>query len=137
MIVPHEEEPGIFGINVTPLVDITLVLLIILMVTAPILMADSLAMDLPAAVRTEKVQMVFSVQIPATGTMLVNGMAAGDDELVALARRAVVETPDLRAVISADGAVPHRRVLHILDLLKSAGVERLAFGAEPLEEAGP
>jgi biopolymer transport protein ExbD len=55
--------------------------------------------------------------------------------LLRLAREAVARQPDVRAVINADGAVPHRRVIHTLDLLKQSGIERVAFGALPVEEA--
>ncbi len=125
----------ISGINVTPLVDITLVLLIIFIVTAKIIVTPAVPLDLPRASHSEEVQMVFSVIVPAQGPALVNGeRAASDDLVLALARAALAKNPDLRAVINADGAVPHRRVIHILDLIKSAGIGRVAFGALPPEE---
>jgi biopolymer transport protein ExbD len=124
----------ITGINVTPLVDITLVLLIIFIVTAKIIVAPALPLDLPKAATSEEVQVVFSVIIAQNGVTLVNGAAASSDEtLLELARQAAVRDPDLRAVINADGAVPHRKVMRALDLLKSAGITRIAFGALPEE----
>jgi biopolymer transport protein ExbD len=124
----------ITGINVTPLVDITLVLLIIFIVTAKIIVAPALPLDLPKAATSEEVQVVFSVIIAQNGVTLVNGAPASSDEtLLELAKQAAVRDPDLRAVINADGAVPHRKVMRALDLLKSAGITRVAFGALPEE----
>jgi biopolymer transport protein ExbD len=126
----------ITGINVTPLVDITLVLLIVFIVTAKIIVAPAVPLELPRATQSEEVQVLFSVIVPAVGPTLVNGeSAAEDDVLLRLAREAVARAPDIRAVINADGAVPHRRVIHTLDLLKQSGIERVAFGALPAEEA--
>ena len=70
----------ITGINVTPLVDITLVLLIILMVTAKIVATPAIPLDLPHASHTEDIQVVLSVIVPARGRVLINGEPVGDDE---------------------------------------------------------
>ena len=126
----------ITGINVTPLVDITLVLLIIFIVTAKIALTPAVPMDLPRATQSEAVQTVFSVMIPANGPTTVNGRTIEDDAvLTQLAHDAATADHDTRAVIAADGAVPHRRVIHTLDLLKRGGIGKVAFGALP-EEAG-
>jgi len=125
----------IAGINVTPLVDITLVLLIIFIVTAKIIVTPAVPLDLPKASQSEEVQVVFSVIVPASGVTLVNGEPAGsDDTVLRMARAAVEQDREVRAVINADGAVPHRRVVQMLDLLKSGGITRVAFGALPREE---
>ena len=135
---PQNGNGIIAGINVTPLVDITLVLLIVFMVTAKIIVAPAVPLELPRASQSEALQVVFSVIVPATGPTLVNGEPTTSDELlVRLAREALVKDPGVRAVINADGAVPHRRVIRTLDLIKSAGIARIAFGALPLEEGAP
>jgi biopolymer transport protein ExbD len=67
--------------------------------------------------------------------MLVNGATLpNDEELAEKARVALAGDSELRAVIQADGEVPHRRVIHVLDLLKGAGLTRVAFGALPVDE---
>ncbi len=124
------------GINVTPLVDITLVLLIIFIVTAKMVVAPALPVDLPHATQSEQIQVVFSVVLPASGPALVNGDAVDDAALSIRAEQAARDDKEVRAVISADGAVPHRRVIHTLDLLRHAGIARVAFGALP-EETPP
>src|SRR6266550_2431309 len=112
-----DTDEGIVGINVTPLVDITLVLLIIFMVTAKIIVSQSVPLDLPKAASGTEVQVVFSIVLAADGTTQVDSRAiAGDDGILGLAREAHQKNNDLRAVIKADSAVPHGRVIHVLDL---------------------
>jgi biopolymer transport protein ExbD len=126
----------ISGINVTPLVDIMLVLLIVFMVTTTIVVTPAVPLDLPRASQTDEVQVIFSVVLPASGPTLVNGKPTSDDqELQRHAREAFRRDAHVRAVINADGAVPHRRVIRALDLIKSAGIARVAFGALPPDQA--
>ena len=130
-----EGDGLIAGINGTPLVDIVLVLLLIFIVTAKIIVAPAVPLDLPHALSTEETQVVFSVILTRGGQLLVNGSPVSDDAtLLGLAAQAVTKDRELRAVINADGEVAHRRVLHTLDLLKRAGLAHVAFGALP--EAG-
>jgi biopolymer transport protein ExbD len=124
----------ISGINVTPLVDVMLVLLVIFIVTAKIIVTPAVPLDLPHAAHGEEVQVILSVIVPMRGPMLVDGAdLPNDDALAEKARAALASDHDLRAVIQADGDVPHRRVVHVLDLLKGAGITRVAFGALPDE----
>ena len=133
----QQSDGGIIaGINVTPLVDITLVLLIIFIVTARIIVTPAVPLDLPKATQSEEVQVVLSIIVPASGPVLVNGQAAPDDAVVLrLTKDAVARDRDVRAVINADGGVAHRRVVHMLDLLRRVGVVHVAFGALPVGEA--
>ena len=123
----------ITGINVTPLVDITLVLLIIFMVTAKLIVSNrALTLDLPHASSGNDVQEVFSIALTADGETRLNGSPlANDDALAAPARAARLADSQLRAVILADGSVPHRRVMNVLDVLKVAGVAKIGFGVVP------
>jgi biopolymer transport protein ExbD len=117
------------GINVTPLVDIMLVLLIIFMVTAKIIVMPAVAMDLPKAVQSDQTQVVFSVLLPLNAPALADGEPAGDDAvLLERARAAFAKVPEVRAVINADQSVTHGRVIHTIDLLKTAGIVHIAFG---------
>jgi biopolymer transport protein ExbD len=126
-------DEGIVGINVTPLVDITLVLLIIFMVVAKMVVSQSVPLDLPKAASGTDVQVVFSVELYASGDIMVDQKKlANDDALFPLAREGHAKTPDLRAVIKADGTVQHQRVIHVLDLLKQAGIAKIAFGVTPI-----
>jgi biopolymer transport protein ExbD len=133
-----EGEDAIVGINVTPLVDVMLVLLIILIVTAKQIVSQSVPLDLPKAATGTEVQVVFSVVLAADGTTQVDSKpVANDDAMLPLARDAHTKNNDLRAVIKADSAVPHGRVIHVLDLLKQAGVAKIAFGVTPVAPVAP
>lgn len=128
-----DPDDAITGINVTPLVDITLVLLIIFMVTTKIVLNQTVPLDLPkAATGTSEIQVVFSIVLALDGRALVDGKPiANDDAILGLARDAQAQHADLRAVIKADTAVTHGRVIHVLDLLKQAHIAKIAFGVSP------
>jgi biopolymer transport protein TolR len=120
---------AITGINVTPLVDITLVLLIIFMVTAKLVVRrDAMTLDLPKATTGAEVQEIFSVAILADGSLRLDGQVIGELSLRERAAAALAANKDLRTVIQAEGAVPHRTVMHVLDLLRQAGVAKVGFG---------
>jgi len=124
---------AITSINVTPLVDITLVLLIIFMVTAKLIVSHSaLQVDLPKAASGDEVQEILSVVLAADGETEVNGQRVADDGGISgIVRSVRTKHKDVRAVIKADGTVHHSRVMHLLDLLKQAGVTRIGFGVVP------
>jgi biopolymer transport protein ExbD len=131
-------DDAITGINVTPLVDVTLVLLIIFMVTAKIIVSQSIPLDLPKAASGAEIQTIFSVVLAANGSAQVDSVAiANDDAILSLAHDAHTKNNELRAVIKADAAVPHGRVIHVLDLLKQAGVAKIAFGVTPVSPMTP
>jgi biopolymer transport protein ExbD len=135
--VMQEADESITGINVTPLVDITLVLLIIFMVTTKIVLNQTVPLDLPkAATGTSDVQVVFSIVMAADGRAMVDGKSIpSDDAILQLGRDAQAQHADLRAVIKADSAVTHGRVIHVLDLLKQAHISKIAFGVTPVAPA--
>lgn len=127
-----DDDDIISGINVTPLVDVTLVLLIVFMVTAKIIVSQGMPMDLPKAASGEEVQNVFSVELTADGKTRVDSMAVEDDDSISeLAREAKTKNKDVRAVLRVDKKVEHGRVIRVMDLLKQAGVSRLAFAVTP------
>ena len=128
----------ISGINVTPLVDITLVLLIIFMVTAKLVIAptSALGVKLPKAASGDAIQVVFSLQLTKQGGLYVNSHAVtGDDALKIEAEEEHALHPDLRAVIQADGDVPHWRVIHVMDLLSQSHVSNIAFAVDSSNSA--
>jgi len=134
----NDDDGLIAGINVTPLVDVTLVLLIIFMVTAKIIVSQGMPMDLPKAASGEALQTIFSVELSADGRARVDSDAIPNDEAVSpLAKTAIQRNKDLRAVIRADKKVEHGRVIHVLDLLKRAGIAKIAFAVSPTREAVP
>ncbi len=130
-----DDDGMISGINVTPLVDVTLVLLIIFMVTARIIVSQGMPMDLPKSASGEALQTVFAVELTADGKTRVDSeLVSGDDALTPLAKRAKAKNRDLRAVIRADKKVEHGRVIHVLDLLRRSGIAKIAFAVTPSSE---
>ncbi len=127
----NDDDGMISGINVTPLVDVTLVLLIIFMVTAKMIVSQGMPMDLPKAASGQDIQTVFSVELSADGKTMVDSKKVADDDAVSgLAKAAKAKNKDIRAVIRADKKVEHGRVIHVLDLLNRAGISKVAFGVQ-------
>jgi biopolymer transport protein ExbD len=125
-----DSNGAIVGINVTPLVDIMLVLLIIFMVTAKLVVAPTTAipLDLPKASKGDVVQVIFSVSLVLDGRTMVNGQqVANDDAILPMARGFHAEHPDGKAVIRADAHVFHQRVIKVMSLLSDANISQIAF----------
>lgn len=132
------DDDAIVGINIVPLVDIVLVLLIIFMVTAKIIVSQSVPMDLPKAASGQDVQTVFSVELHANGDIFVDQEKLPDDDAIRkVARDSYAKNNELRAVIKADSSVSHGRVIHVLDLLKREGISKIAFGVSPVPSDSP
>ena len=130
-----DDDDMISGINVTPLVDVMLVLLVIFMVTAKIIVQQGMPMDLPKSASGESTQSIFSVDLAADGAARVDSKGVPNDEgILPLARQAHTDNKDIRAVIRADRKVEHGRVIHVLDLLKQAGIAKIAFAVSPSAE---
>jgi biopolymer transport protein ExbD len=124
-------DEEISGINVTPLVDVTLVLLIIFMVTAKLIAGQGIPLDLPKAKTAGATQTVLSVSIDAQGGVLANGSKVqSDDELRSRAKSALQQNPELRTVIAASSSASHGKVMHVLDTVRDAGITRVAFAAD-------
>jgi biopolymer transport protein ExbD len=122
-------DESITGINVTPLVDVVLVLLVVLMVTATYLASRAIPVDLPRGKTGEPARPAHR-ELTRAGSLYVDGVPCSESELrdkLAAARRA---DPELRAVIAADGAVPHRQVIGIIDLLRQEHVDRFAINVD-------
>jgi biopolymer transport protein ExbD len=126
------EDEAFASINVTPLVDIMLVLLVVFMVTARLISQSSVPMDLPRAATANVEQTVWNVTVTPSGETRVNGeIVSGKGALRARASAALERTPDLRAVIAASRHTEHGAVVTVLDELRQAGLARVAFGVNP------
>lgn len=125
------DDDLISGINVTPLVDIVLVLLIIFMVTATYIVRASIEVDLPRAAHGgDTVGTVLSVVVERGGGVFLDGVRVGEEDLVLRTRQAVAKDGDTRVVISADRAALHGAVVRVIDLVKGAGATRFAIHIE-------
>jgi biopolymer transport protein ExbD len=127
-----EDDSGLISsINVTPFVDVVLVLLVIFMVTAPLLMQDSIGIHLPKAASSDKsISSKIGVAVTRQGQILLNGELASLDAVASRVRQALQADPDTQALISADGDARHADVVRAIDLIKSAGMNRFAIQIE-------
>ncbi len=127
------EEDAITGINVTPLVDITLVLLIIFMVTARFISEPSIGVKLPksstSAPGDSSERNVF-LTINANREIFLNNQAVTQDKLPESIREMIQKRPDLNLVLRADKNVPHGDVIAILDEVRSQGVTQFGIAVE-------
>jgi biopolymer transport protein TolR len=134
----HDEDSGgamIADINVTPLVDITLVLLIIFMVTARVIAARGIDVESPKTVSGGEVKSTLELTIDAQRVLYLNGEPVADRAQVSeYVHKAVEREPDLQAIIKADVTVPHGDVMRVIDLVKLAGIKRFALTSDPLDE---
>ncbi len=130
-----DDEIG--GINVTPFVDIALVLLIIFMVTAKYIVSQQIPVDLPQAASSTSAAEVrlASVSIDREQRVYLDGRATTEPELRAELQRRWEGDHDLRAVIAADRGVPHGRVIEVIDLVRLAGITKFAIQTEAPSEA--
>jgi len=127
----QEGDEEITRINVTPLVDIFLVLLIIFLVTANFIVRETMEVDLPRAANGgETVQGLLNVVLDRGGVLYVDGEVMDEARLATRVAAAVQQDPDTRAIISADQALPYGRVMHLLDVVKGQGVSRFALNIE-------
>jgi biopolymer transport protein ExbD len=132
MMANSTARPGelICGINVTPLVDVVLVLLIILMVTAKYAESQVVPLELPRAKSGEAgPDSPLAISVDAAGALFLDGRMISKEDLRARAR--ALPEPARRAVIAADGSASHRAVVGVLDLLRGEGVTRFAINVAP------
>ena len=122
---------SISGINVKPLVDVVLVLLVIMMVASTYIVAQTLKVQLPRAKSTDG-----TADKPTKIELLKDGRLRWNDEFVNEAsanekmKTAVAADPDVSLVVSADKEVMHGNVVHILDLAKLAGITKFAINVQ-------
>lgn len=130
----ESDEEMITAINVTPLVDIVLVLLIVLMVTSSYLVNKSINVELPKAATGETTTPNLSISIDVENKLYLDGAVIEADQLQARIRAAYAADPEVKAIISADGRVQHAQVVTIIDLLRREKVTKFAINTSPIEK---
>jgi biopolymer transport protein TolR len=115
-------------INMTPLIDVMLVLLVIFIITAP-LMSSSLRLDLPKAegARSSETPVFIAVALDADGKLYLGEQAVTLPELREQAERAAGRNPATEVQLRADEKVPYGRVAELIGLLQQAGLSRIGF----------
>ena len=125
------EDSVMSSINITPFVDVVLVLLVIFMITAPMLVKDVLELRLPKTVTGDgQAMQTLGIAINRDGNILVNGQISDEESLKATVSLALAQNPEAQAIIAADIEVAYGRVVKVIDLLKTAGLNRFAVQIE-------
>ena len=125
-------------INVTPLVDIMLVLLIIFMLTAHLIAKQAIEVELPRASQSTTLPpTTIAVTLTRDGTLYLNGEQVTSDALRLAVKAAVAKDPKTQAIIVGDKAVSHGRVVWVLDTIKSLGITSFAIQIDPSEMVAP
>lgn len=133
-----DDDYEITGINVTPLVDIMMVLLIIFLVTATYIVKEAIKIELPrAATSSETAGQTLKFLIDKSGQVFLDGAPASDQVIARRIESAPQKRDDLQALIAADRDARHGAVVHVLDLLKSLGVSKFAIEVEREHATAP
>lgn len=126
-----DNNEAIADINVVPLVDIILVVLIIFMVTAPMFMKPTINVNLPkAASGDQTAPSKLNIALTADGRINLNGTFVSEEDVRAKATEEVTKNADVQAIISADKDVPHGKVVGLLDIVKGSGVKKFAISID-------
>lgn len=137
-IGPRDKFPLMSEINMIPLIDVALVLLIIFMVVTPILISSQIKINLPKAVSGIPADATpVKVRINARGTLYLDEQSVSFDELAALLRRRLSAEKSPVVLIEADAAVPFERVVKAMDIAKAQGAQKLGVAVNPETRAEP
>jgi biopolymer transport protein ExbD len=131
MLPNYDDSNLVTGINVTPLVDITLVLLIIFMVTSTFISEQALQVHLPKVIKEEKApEPALTVTLGENGELKYNRK---DTTLGGLTQQMAVETsvnPDVKVILKADKDITYAKLAAVLDAIKLGGVQKVALAMD-------
>lgn len=128
-----DDDEGITGINVTPLVDVMLVLLIIFMVASNYIVKEAIEVNLPKAATGEELNQEnksIALIIKKDGRLFLNGKLATRDEIKEASAKLSKEK-DAQALIAADRGTSHGEVVKLIDLIRQSGLTSFAINIDP------
>ena len=124
----QDDDGGITDINVTPFVDVVLVLLVVFMVTAKLIVARGVEIDKPKMAHGGDVPSTLRVSVTAGGELFVNGDKYTDDKAaVARIKELAAATDKPKAIIAGDRKTQYDGVMHAIELVQEAGITALAL----------
>lgn len=130
-VYQDDDGGGITDINVTPFVDVLLVLLVVFMVTAKLIVARGVEIDKPKASTGGEVQSTLRVSVNATGELYVNGDKFADDAAaVARIKQLTADVAKPKAIIAGDRKTAYGGVMRAIDLVQQAGITAIALENE-------
>lgn len=126
------DDDGMTEINIVPLVDVILVVLIIFMVTTSYIVSPSIKVNLPdAATGDATAPSSLAITVAADRSLLLDGKAVEEPALRAAIRAARAANKDVVCLIAGDQEARHGDVTHIIDLVKQEGVAKFAINIDP------
>ena len=133
-----DDDDVIADINITPFVDIILVVLIIFMVTATTIAKSSIKVNLPEAATGETTESTsLGITLLSDGGLMLDGEPITSEQLTLAVERALQEEDDVVCLIAADRDVQHGRVVWAIDLIKSLGVSKFAINIDKTDAVPP
>ena len=130
----YQDDDGsgaITDINVTPFVDVVLVLLVVFIVTAKLIVARGVEIDKPKAATGGDVQSTLRVSVNATGELFVNGdRFASDPAAVSRIKEIAATSSKPKAIIAGDRKTAYGGVMRAIDLVQQAGITAIALENE-------
>ncbi|MBC7793454.1 MAG: biopolymer transporter ExbD [Clostridia bacterium] len=118
--------------NVVPLVDIILVVLVIFMLTANLIARPSIPVELPEASTGDAGEpTTIAITVTKDGSMYLNGAPTDEAGLKAFIPDVVKNDPKAQAIIAADKEVAHGKVIHLIDLIRQLGLYKFALNVDP------
>jgi biopolymer transport protein ExbD len=125
------DDEGITNINVTPFVDVVLVILVVFIVTAKLIVARGVEIDKPKAATGGEVQSTLRVSVTDKGDLYVNGDKFTDDaSAVARIKQIAATTSKPKAIIAGSRKGAYGNVMHAIDLVQQAGISAIALENE-------
>lgn len=129
-------EPTIAGVNIVPVIDLCLVLLIILMVTSPMLETADLPVKLPQAATIETKERNISITYSPDGRYAINTDIVDEAALVSELRKVLREDPDMLVILRVDRTAPYSTLTDLIAKCKRAGAQSISIGTEQTKTNG-
>ena len=131
-----EEEPTIAGVNIVPVIDLCLVLLIILMVTSPLLNTAEIPVKLPKASTIESKERNISVTYSTDGRIAINTDEVSEAQFIPALRAELRKDPDVLVILRVDKESPYISLTELITRCKKAGAKKISIGTEQKKVEG-
>jgi len=128
-----QEERTIDGVNIVPVIDLCLVLLIILMVTSPMLESPDLPIKLPQARTIESKERNISVTYATDGRLALNSEIVPEDKFIPVLRTLLAKDPDIMVIVRVDKEAPYVNLTEIIARCKKAGARHISIGTQQVK----
>ncbi len=128
--IPIPEDPPIAGVNIVPVIDLCLVLLVILLITSPMLEQPNLPVKLPQAITLESKEKNISITYSKDGRIALNTEIIQENELSSRLAKRLSQDPDILVIVRVDKDANYGTLTRLLAHIKAVGAKRLAIGTE-------